>query len=215
MSNVLETLKEEIPVKKTRAKSVKTEAKAPAVKKETAPKVKKENKEPKDSTTNPMRRIFIEKIIISAGAVDKELAKAKKLLEFISSMKAQVVASQKRIPDFGVRPGLEVGTRVTLRGEKALQLLSKLLGALDNKIKKKQVSDNHFSFGIEEYIDIPGIEYQRDIGIRGFNTTVVFARPGLRVKRKKIKVGIVPKKQFVTQAEIIKFMEESFKTQFI
>jgi len=163
---------------------------------------------------NPMRQFKIEKIILSAGGVDKELEKSKKLLELISGVKSQIIASQKRIPDFGVRPGLEVGVRATLRGQKAIELLTRLLGALDNTLKKKQVSDNHFSFGIHEYIDIPGMEYQRDIGIKGFNVTVVFARPGLRVKRKKIKMGKVPKKQFVSKDEIIKFMEDNFKTKF-
>src|SRR3989338_10701274 len=169
----------------------------------------------KNESDNPMRQVKIEKILLSSGAVDKELEKAKKLLEFISGMKAQIVTSQKRIPDFGVRPGLEVGTRVTIRGEKAIELLRRLLGAMDNILKKKQVSDNHFSFGIPEYIDIPGMEYQRDIGIRGFNITVVFARPGLRVKERKIKTGSLGNKQKVRKEEVIKFMEDAFKTQFI
>ena len=149
-------------------------------------------------TENPMRTIKIEKILLSAGAVGDDLVKAKKLLELVSGMKAQVIASKKRIPAFNVRPGLEVGTRVTLRGKKALDLLKKLLETVTNAIAEYQVADNHFSFGIKEYIEIPGIEYQREIGIRGFNVTVVFARPGLRVKRKKIKKGIIPHKQYIT-----------------
>jgi large subunit ribosomal protein L5 len=163
---------------------------------------------------NPMRQIRIEKVILSSGATGDDLAKARKLLEFISKGKAQIVASAKRIPEFNVRPGLEVGTRVTLRGEKAIDLLKKLLGAIDNELPQKQVSENHFSFGIKEYIDIPGVEYQRDIGIRGFNITVVFTRRGTRVKVKKIKRGRLPKKQFIPKEEIIGFMKEAFKTKF-
>ena len=169
----------------------------------------------KEESKNPMRQIFIEKVLLSASGVDKDLEKAKKLLELLSGMKAQIVASNKRIPDFGVRPGLEVGTRVTLRGEKAIQLLKRLLAAEENKLKVKQMSENHFSFGIEEYIEIPGVEYQRDIGIRGLNITVVFARAGLRVKRKKIKSGNVPKKQFIPAEEIINYMEDNFKVNFV
>ncbi len=165
-------------------------------------------------STNPMRTVKIEKVLLSAGATDTDLQKSKKLLELVSGNKAQLIASTKRIPEFDVRPGLEVGTRVTLRGKPAIALLNRLLSAIDNKIKKKQVSENHFSFGVKEYIEIPGIEYQRDIGIRGFNITVVFARAGLRVKRKKIKRGTVPKKQFISKEEIMKFMEGEFKTQF-
>src|SRR3989344_8957409 len=170
----------------------------------------KEKKAKQLAIENPMRSFNIEKIVLSAGAVDKELEKAVKLLNLLSGMKSQIVASSKRIPDFGVRPGLEVGTRVTLRGEKAIELLKRLLGAIDNELSEKQISDNHFSFGVKEYIEIPGMEYQRDLGIRGLNVTVVFSRPGMRVKRKKIKSSKVSKKQFVSSEEIIKYMEENY-----
>lgn len=164
---------------------------------------------------NKMREIKLEKIILSAGGVDKELEKAKKLLSIISERKVQVVASSKRIPDFGVRPGLEVGVRVTIRGEAAKALLKRLLGAVANSMKKKKIAENHFSFGIKEYIEIPGMKYERDIGIRGLNVTLVFARAGLRVKRKKIKSGQVPHKQFISEEEIIKYMEDNFGTVFV
>ncbi len=163
---------------------------------------------------NPMRKIKLEKVLISAGATGDDLAKEKKLLEIVSGKKAQILSSNKRIPEFNVRPGLEVGVRVTLRGKEAVELLKRLLSAINNEIKKKQLSDNHFSFGIKEYIEIPGIEYQRDIGIRGFNVTVVFIRAGVRVKLKKIKRGKVPKKQFISKEEISNYMKELFNTKF-
>jgi len=163
---------------------------------------------------NPMKEIKIEKVLLSASGQKDDLMKAKKLLEYLSQKKVQVISSSKRIPDFGVSPGMEVGTRVTIRGEDAENILRRLLGALNNIVRKKQVSENHFSFGLKEYIDIPGVEYQRDIGIRGLNVTVVFARSGFRVKRRKIKKGYVPKRQYVSKEEIIKFMEDRFKTEF-
>jgi len=159
-----------------------------------------------------MRKIRIEKVLLSAGGTDKDLDKAIKLLALISEMKPQVIASAKRIPDFKVRPGLKVGTRVTLRGQKALDLLKRLLGAIDNTLDERQITDNHFSFGIKEYIEIPEMKFQRDIGIRGLNVTVVFIRPGIRIKRKKIKSGKIPKKQEVIKEEIINYMEENFDT---
>jgi len=171
--------------------------------------------EEKTVSQNPMRRIKITKVLLSCGAIDKELEKAKKLLAMMSGMKVQTIASKKRIPNFGVTPDLEVGARVTLRGEKAITLLKRLLAGVNNMIFESQVSENHFSFGIKEYIEIPGTEYQRDIGIRGFNVTVVFARPGMRVKIKKIKSGKVSKNQYVPREEIIKFMEDGFQTKFV
>jgi|SRR3989339_347544 len=177
-------------------------------------KTKVETKKTEKVENNVMRKIKVDRVLLSCGGVDKELEKAKKLLEIMSKMKVQVIASTKRIPDFGVRPGLEVGVRVTMRGQPALDLLRRMLGAEDNTLKRKSVADNHVSFGIKEYIEIPGMEYQRDIGIRGLNITIVFSRAGTRVKLKKIKNGKVPKKQMVTKDEIIKYMEDNFKTKF-
>jgi len=162
---------------------------------------------------NPMRKIRMEKLILSAGGTDKNLEKAQKLLEYISKKKAHKIASIKRIPTFGVRPGLEVGTRVTIRGKDIPELLKRLLKAIDNYLDKEQIAENNVSFGIKEYIEIPEAEYQREIGIRGFTVTVVFIRPGARVKRKKIKRGKLPKKQYVKPEEIISYMEENFSTE--
>ncbi|MBS3081470.1 50S ribosomal protein L5 [Candidatus Pacearchaeota archaeon] len=164
-----------------------------------------------------MRTPRISRVVLSAGAVDKDLEKAKKLLELISEKKAQVTksGSRTRIPAFGVRPKMELGTNVTLRKEEALEVLRKLLGAIDNRLKATQIDKNNFSFGIPEYINIPGMRYVRDIGIRGFNITVVFERPGVRVKKRKIKKGKVPFKQHVSPEEIIDYMKKTFKTEVI
>jgi len=164
-------------------------------------------------TENIMRKIRIEKVLLSCSGKADDLTKSKKLLELLTRRKAQIITSNKRIPDFDVSPGLEVGTRVTMRGQPGIEILKRLLGAIDNKLKSKQISDNHFSFGILEYIEIPGIEYQRDIGIRGLTATIVFSRSGLRVQRKKIKSGKVSHRQYVSKKEIIKFMEDVFKTK--
>ncbi len=166
-------------------------------------------------TENPMRIIKLEKVVLSCGAVGADLEKAKKLLETISGKKAQIIKAgpKRRIPDFGVKPFLELGTRVTIRGDEAKEILRRLLGAIENKISEKQLAENTFSFGIKEYIEIPGMEYKREIGIRGLNVTASFIRAGVRVKRKKLKRGKLPRKQQVTPEEITKFLEENFNTK--
>ncbi len=163
---------------------------------------------------NKMREIKIEKIVLSVGGTAEELEKGFKLLEFLTGKKPSKTTSKKRIPTLGVRPNLEVGAVLTIRKD-FKELLRRLLSTIDNTIKKKQISENNFSFGIKEYIEIPEIEYQRDIGIRGFDVTIVFKRAGRRVKLRKTKKGKIPKRQKISKEEIIKFMEENFNTNFI
>ncbi len=162
---------------------------------------------------NIMRKIKIEKVVLSVGGTGEGLEKGVKLLEMLSGKKPAKMKSRKRIPSLGVRPGLEVGAVVTIR-KNAGEVLKKMLAPMDNTLRKKQVSENTFSFGVKEYIEIPEVEYQRDIGIMGFDVTVVFIRAGRRVKLKKIKKGKIPKRQIITKEEIIKFMEDNFQTEF-
>lgn len=156
---------------------------------------------------NIMQQIKIEKLVLSVGGTADELDKGVKLIERIAEEKSVRKRSTRRIPTLGVRPGLEVGAMITLRGPKAIEMLKRLLAAIDNKLKTKQISENSFSFGVKEYIEIPGMQYQRDIGLRGLEASVSFIRPGKRVIRKKVKKGRLPAKQTVTKEEIIEYLE--------
>jgi large subunit ribosomal protein L5 len=162
---------------------------------------------------NPMNEIKIEKVILGVGGTGDYLEKGYKLLKYLTGKAPMKTKAQKRIPTWSVRPGLEVGAVITLRKDHK-EFLKKMLTTIDNVLKKKQVSENTLSFGIKEYIEIPGAEYQRDIGIMGFDVTVTFKRAGRRVKLRKIKSGKVGKKQIIQKEEVIKFMEDNFGTKF-
>lgn len=166
------------------------------------------------SKENVMREIKIEKVVLSIGATGEDLEKGFKLLKILTERKPAKMKSKKRIPSLGVRPGLEVGAVVTIR-KGAEEVLKKMLIAIDNILKKKQMSENNFSFGIKEYLEIPGMEYQRDIGIIGLDITVVFKRTGKRIRLRKMKRNKVSKRQIISKEEIIKFMEDKFQTKFI
>lgn len=159
------------------------------------------------------RQIRIEKVVLSAGATGDKLNKSARLLELISKMKAVKTKSKKRIPSLGVKPGLELGCYVTIRNKTKDETLKKLLAAINNQLDSKQINNNHFSFGIKEYIEIPGMEYNREIGILGLNVTVVFSRPGSRVNKRKIKRSKLPKKQIIKKEEIIEFIKKNFNTK--
>lgn len=164
--------------------------------------------------TNKMQEIRIEKVVLGVGGIADELEKGIKLLKIITKRKPARMKTNKRIPNFGVRPKLEIGAIVTIRKD-IEDILRRLLATKDNTLKKKSVSENTFSFGVKEYIEIPGVEYDRELGIRGFDVTITFKRNGKRVGIKKINRGKIPKKQNISKQEIIKFMEEKFKTKFI
>lgn len=162
---------------------------------------------------NKIRDIKIEKIVLGVGGIGEELEKGVKLLGLLTGRKIAKMRTNKRIPSLNVRPNLEVGAMVTIR-KNPEETLKKMLMAIENVLKKKQISENNFSFGIKEYLEIPGIEYQRDIGIIGLDVTVVFKRAGKRVRLKKMKKGKIPARQIISKEEIIKYMEEKFETQF-
>ena len=165
---------------------------------------------------NPMRKIRMEKITLNCGCgvEPHRVEKSVKLLEMITGEKAKVIVTNKRIPAFGVRPGLKLGVKVTLRKKKAMDLLQRLLESVGNKLKTKQINPGSFAFGIREYIEIPGVPYQREIGLLGLDVCVTFTRAGARVERKKINKGKIPKRSKITKEDTIKFMEENFKTKF-
>lgn len=164
--------------------------------------------------TNDMRQIKIEKLVLHVGGIDAKLEKNSKLIELFSGKKAAKMKTRKRIPSLNVRPKLDVGAVITIR-RNFEPLLKKLLVAVDNRIRRKQVSENTFSFGIKEYIEIPGLEYQRDIGITGFDVTLTFKRAGKRIQLRRVKKKSLPKRQRISPEEIIKYMEEKFQVKFI
>jgi len=162
---------------------------------------------------NLMREIKLDKVVLSVGGVAEDLEKGFQLLQIITGRKPAKTMSRKRIPSLGVRPKLEVGAVVTIRKD-LKTFLKRMLDGRENTLKKSQVSENNFSFGIKEYIEIPEMEYQREIGIRGLDVTVVLKRTGRRVALKKAKRGKVSRRQNISKEEIIKFMEENFNTKF-
>ena len=74
---------------------------------------------------NSMKKIGIEKITfnIGAGTDQEKLKKGIMLLKNITGVEPVKTISEKRIPSWGVRPGLPVGCKVTLRGKKAEELV--------------------------------------------------------------------------------------------
>jgi len=158
---------------------------------------------------NKMREIRLEKVTINiSSAVDKEkLARAEKLLNKLTGRKPIITKTHKR-NTFGLAKGRPVGVMVTLRGNEAMQMLKDVLKANDNIIKMKQINDGNFSIGVKEYIDLPNVKYDPDIGIMGFDFCVTLARPGYRVKKRKIKKSKIGKSHLITKQETVDWIKK-------
>src|SRR3989344_3518087 len=159
-----------------------------------------------------MREIKIEKITLNmgVGSPGDKLNKAKRLLENISSSKPVETKTMKRIPTWGLRPKLAIGCKVTVRGKKAEELLGRLLKTVDNKLKESNFDDfGNFSFGIKEYIDIPGVEYNPEYGLIGLEAAVTLERPGYRIK-KRLRKSRIPLRHKISKQEAMNFLREKF-----
>lgn len=166
---------------------------------------------------NPMRQIQVEKLTLNVGAGKDQsiLGKAEKLIENLTGTKPVKTKTQKRIPAWGLRPGLPIGVKLTLRGKQAEQLIPRLLVARGNKLRPENLDEaGNVSFGIPEYIDIEGAKYDPTIGIIGLQVCITLERPGYRVKRRRLMTAKPGKRHRVNPTDAQAFMQERFKTRF-
>jgi large subunit ribosomal protein L5 len=162
---------------------------------------------------NIMKNIRIEKLTlnIGCGKDQSRLDKAVKLLKNITGIDPVKTITHKRIPEWGLRPGLPIGCKITLRNKKAKDLLIRLLKAKEDRLKEGCFSKSgNVSFGIPEYIDIPEVRYEPDVGIMGLEVCVTLERSGFRIKRRKILKKLIPKCHEITQKDAMEFMKKEF-----
>ena len=155
-----------------------------------------------------MRKIRLEKVVINIGTnADKEkVERALKLLEKLTGRKPLVTKTHKRTT-FGTARGRPIGAKVTLRGKEGEEMLKKVFSAVDNVIKLSQINDGNFSIGVKEYIELPGVNYDPEIGILGFDCCVTLERPGYRVKRRKRKKAKIGKKHLISKEETVEWIK--------
>ncbi|MCP3681147.1 MAG: 50S ribosomal protein L5 [bacterium] len=165
---------------------------------------------------NLMKNIRIEKVTLNIGA-GKDAAKLEKgirLIKNITGITPVKTFTNKRIPGWGLRPGLPIGCRITLRKKAARELLSRLLQAKDNVLQEGQFdNEGNIAFGIPEYIDIPGVSYDPDIGIMGLQVCVTLERPGFRLKKRHVKKKSLPGCHRIRKNETIEFVKNEFKVK--
>lgn len=160
----------------------------------------------------PMKEIKIKKVVLNIGCAGdlQKIEKAKKLLEYLTERKPVVTLSRKR-STFGIARGKPVGVKVTLRKKKAEEFLKLALQAVGNKLNSSQFDfQGNFSVGIKEYIELPNVRYQHEIGMLGLDVGVALERYGFRVQRRRIQKRRIPTKHKINKDEAINWLKENF-----
>lgn len=164
-----------------------------------------------------MKEIQVEKVTlnIGTGKPGAELEKALKLLQALAGKKPVETKTVKRIPTWGLRPGLSIGAKVTLRGKEAEEMLKRLLQAVEHKLRNYQIGkDGNFAFGVKEYIDIPGMKYNMEIGMMGLEAAVTLRRAGFSIRRRKIKPKKLPDRHKIHKDETKMFLQTKYNVKF-
>jgi len=168
----------------------------------------------KEWAKEPMRKPFVAKVVanIGVGSGGEEMNPAMKLLEKLTGKKPVQTYSKHKIPAWGLREGLPIGTKVTLRGKEAHDFLKRSLVAVEGVLKERNFDDvGNLSFGIEQYVFYEDQKYDPDIGTMGLQVSVTLQRPGFRVKTRKNKRSKIGKKHLIPKDEAITFIKEEFK----
>lgn len=158
----------------------------------------------------------IEKVTVNIGTGEsgEKLNKAITLLERITQQKPIKTRGRKKVPVWDVREGKAIGTKVTLRGKEAKDFLEKALQAVENGLNEKNFDKTgNVSFGVEEYIEIPGIKYDPKIGMYGFDVAVTMNKWGYRVKKRKIQPKKIPTKHQVTKQDTMQYFKDNFNVE--
>lgn len=161
--------------------------------------------------TNPMRDIRVEKITINIGTGEpgNVLEKARKMLTKITGKKVVTTKCKKR-NTFGGTKDRPIGVKVTIRKAAAKELLLTLLQAVDGLVKESQFDVNgNFSFGIAEYISIPGIKYDPDIGMIGMDVCVTLSRPGFSINKRALRSKKIGKAHRIKKEDAVLWATEN------
>jgi len=162
---------------------------------------------------NAMQNIRIEKLTlnIGSGKEQNKLDRGMKLIKHLTGIAPVKTITKKRIPNWGLRPGLPIGCKLTIRNGQKKDLIQRFLKAKGNKLSASNFDENgSVSFGIHEYIDVPGVAYNPEVGIMGFEVCITLERPGFRIKRRRLRRVAVPAKHRITKEAAMEFMKKEF-----
>ena len=134
---------------------------------------------------NPMMIPRLEKIVLNMGlGADKDNAKAidaaVEQLGQIAGQKPIITKAKKSVANFKVRQGMNIGAKVTLRGDRMYYFMDKLMNIVLPRVRDfRGVSDTSFdgrgnyAMGVKEQLIFPEINYDDVDKVRGMDIVFV------------------------------------------
>jgi len=134
---------------------------------------------------NTMAIPKIEKIVVNMG-VGEAISNAKILdtaveeLRVITGQKPVVTKAKKSIASFKLRQGMNIGTMVTLRGERMYEFLDRLISVALPRVRdfrgisaKAFDGRGNYTLGINEQLIFPEIDFNKVDKTRGMNISII------------------------------------------
>lgn len=127
----------------------------------------------------------LEKIVLNMGVGEvkdnpKALDNAVRDMSIIAGQKAIVTKAKKSVSAFKLREGMEIGCKVTLRGDKMYDFLDKLISIALPRVRDfRGINPNSFdghgnyAMGAKEQLIFPEIDYDKIDKIRGMDIIIV------------------------------------------
>ena len=125
------------------------------------------------------------KIVVNSG-VGKAVAQqsliegAQRDIETITGQKSVVTRAKTSIANFKLREGMPIGVKVTLRGDRAWEFLDRVISLAIPRIRdfrglspKSFDGRGNYTFGVNDQLIFPEIDYDRIDTTRGFDITIV------------------------------------------
>ncbi|MGC8472339.1 MAG: 50S ribosomal protein L5 [Acidimicrobiales bacterium] len=135
--------------------------------------------------TNVMEAPRLEKIVVNMGVGDalqnpRALDSALKDMATITGQKGVITRAKKSVASFKIRAGMPIGVRVTLRGDRAWEFLDRLISLAIPRIRdfrglspRSFDGSGNYTFGVNEQLIFPEIDYDRIDTVRGMDITIV------------------------------------------
>jgi len=134
---------------------------------------------------SPMQIPKLEKIVINIGVGEakdnaKALEAAANDLAIITGQQPVITKAKKSVANFKIREGMNLGCKVTLRGEKMYEFIDRLFNIALPRVRDfRGINPNSFdgrgnyALGIKEQLIFPEIDYDKIDKLRGMDVIFV------------------------------------------